>query len=209
VGVLIGEVEKDALVTTSGARVGDKILLAKGVPIEATAIMALEKADELRERGYDETFIVRAQQYLVDPGISVVRAAQVAMSHGGVTAMHDPTEGGLATGLHELALAAQVGVLLHYEQIPFAPEGLRLCQEFGLDPLGAIASGALLLTVAQDAVESMRCALRAEDIPCAYVGDVVPVEEGVAMMRSGKRRPLPRYDKDEVTRLFGEEASIP
>ena len=91
VGVLIGEVSHDRLVTTAGAKVGDKILLVKGIPIEATAIIAREKEIELRRRGYSGAFIDRAQRYLYDPGISVVRAAQIATEHPGVHAMQDPT----------------------------------------------------------------------------------------------------------------------
>ncbi len=123
VGVLIGEVAREALITTAGAQVGDRVLLANGIPIEATALIAHERADELRAKGYDEAFITRARGYLHDPGISVVAAARLAAGHRGVHAMHDPTEGGLATGLHELAFAAGTGLRLDAARVPVLPEG--------------------------------------------------------------------------------------
>jgi hydrogenase expression/formation protein HypE len=202
VGVMIGEVSREQLITTAGAQVGDAVLLVKGIPIEATAIIAYERADELRRRGYDEAFIQRAQEFIHEPGIGVVEAARIAAAHPGVHAMHDPTEGGLATGLHELAYAADTGLTLYAERVPILPEGQRLCDEFGLDPLGAIASGGLIVAVAPEQVEALTAAYHKAGIPCAWVADLVPKEEGITMQRGGKRVPLPRYDADEITRIF-------
>ena len=202
VGVMIGEVAKERLITTAGARVGDRVLLVKGAPIEATAIIAREKADDLRARGYDEAFIRKAQGYLHDPGISVVAAARLAADYGGVTAMHDPTEGGLATGLHELAYAANAGLELRVDAVPLLDEGLRLCREYGLDPLGAIASGALIVAVSPERAEGLLRAYADAGIPCAWVGDVLPREAGVYALRAGVRYPLPRYDTDEIARVL-------
>ena len=202
VGVLIGEVAHDKLITTAGARVGDSILLVKGIPIEATAIIAHEKADELRQRGYDDDTIRKAQNYLHDPGISVVRAARLAAEHPGIHAMHDPTEGGLATGLHELAMAAGTGLCLYVDKVSVLPEGKRLCAEYGLDPLGAIASGALIVALDPDEREGLLRVYRRAGIPCVHVADLTSPEEGIIMLRDGRRSPLPRYDADEITRLF-------
>ena len=201
VGVLIGEVSRDRLVTTAGARVGDKILLVKGIPIEATAIIAREKDTELRRRGYSDAFIDRARNYLYDPGISVVSAAQIATDHPGVHAMHDPTEGGLATGIHELASAAGTGARVKADSIPILPEGERLCAEFGLDPLGAIASGALIVAVEPTHIAGLARRYTEAGNPCACIGDLVPLEDGL-ILEGDVPRALPRYDVDEITRLL-------
>lgn len=202
VGVMVGEVAREQLLTTAGARVGDRVLLVKGVPIEATAIIAHEKADDLRRRGYDAAFIERAQGFLRDPGISVVGPAQVAARHAGTHAMHDPTEGGLATGLHELALAAGAGLRLDADRVPILPEGQRLCDEYGLDPLGAIASGALIVAVDPTTSEALIEAYRRSAVPCADIGELVPASEGITMVCGTTRCPLPRFDSDEITRIF-------
>ncbi|NLD72161.1 MAG: hydrogenase expression/formation protein [Chloroflexi bacterium] len=202
VGVLIGEVARERLITTAGARVGDRVLLVNGIPIEATALIAHERAADLRARGYSEAFIARAREYLHDPGISVVAPARIAAAHPGVHAMHDPTEGGLATGLHELAYAAGTGLRLDAARVPIAPEGARLCAEYGLDPLGAIASGSLIVAIDAEEAKALCARYRDAGIPCAHIADLVPEEEGLLMVRDGEVVPLPRFDTDEVTRVF-------
>lgn len=202
VGVMVGEVERDRLLTTAGARVGDRVLLVKGVPIEATAIIAHERAADLRRRGYDDAFLARAQGYLRDPGISVVAAAQLAARHPGVHAMHDPTEGGLATGLHEVAHAARSGLRLDVERVPILEEGRRLCAEYGLDPLGIIASGALIVAVDAEHAAALMACYACEGVPCADIGELVPASEGITMVRDGRKQPLPRFDSDEITKVF-------
>ena len=69
--------------------------------------------------------------------------------------MHDPTEGGLATGLWELAQAAHVGLCIDGDAIPILPECRTLCKALGLDPLGLIASGALVLACPRTGVEAI------------------------------------------------------
>ncbi|MDW8029686.1 MAG: AIR synthase related protein, partial [Armatimonadota bacterium] len=71
IGTMLGEVEKDKLVTSSGAQVGDLVLATKGVPIEGTAIIAREKESELKSKGVPEKVIERAKQFLFEPSISV------------------------------------------------------------------------------------------------------------------------------------------
>jgi len=202
VGVLIGEVARDRLLMTRDARVGDHVLLVKEIPIEGTAIIAREKYEELRSRGFSQAMLDRARGFLFDPGISVVPAAYLAAEHEGVHAMHDPTEGGLATGLHELAFAAGAGVRLYLDRVPILPEAKALCKEYGLDPLGVIASGALLVAVQPEETTALLARYAEAGIPCAYIADLVPPDEGCTMVDAAGRRLLPRYDADEIARLF-------
>lgn len=202
VGTMLGEVAKDRLVTTGGARVGDVILLTKGVPVEGTAIIAKEKSAELRRRGVPTEVIERAKEFLRQPGISVVPEAMLACELAPVHAMHDPTEGGVATALWELATASSVGLRVERERIAILPEGGRLCREFGLDPLGTIASGALLLTLAPADAATLLHACAREGIACAFVGQVVPRDEGVMLIEGTRARPMPAFPQDEITKLF-------
>jgi hydrogenase maturation factor len=128
----------------------------------------------------------------------------LASELGAVHAMHDPTEGGLATALWELAEASGVGLRIERERLPILPEGERLCREFGLDPLGTIASGSLLLTLAPaDAALALHACAR-EGIDCAFIGQVVPRDAGLTLVESGRPRALPTFPQDEITKLFGE-----
>src|SRR3989441_10409612 len=109
VGTMLGEVAKDKLVTTGGAQVGDAIVMTKGVPLEGAAIIAREREAELLARGVRAATIQRAKGFLKSPGLSVVPEAEIACELATVHAMHDPTEGGIATALWELADAAGGG----------------------------------------------------------------------------------------------------
>ncbi|MBI2553277.1 MAG: hydrogenase expression/formation protein, partial [Candidatus Rokubacteria bacterium] len=204
VGTMLGEVAKERLVTTGGARPGDMILLTKGVPLEGAAILAREKEKELLARGVPSAVVERAKHFLHRPGLSVVPEALLAAELGAVHAMHDPTEGGLATALWELAEASGVGLRVERERIPILPEGARLCREFGLDPLGTIASGSLLLTLPPADAALVLHACAREGIDCAFIGQVVPRDEGLTLVEGGRSLPLPTFPQDEITKLFGE-----
>ena len=143
-----------------------------------------------------------ARNFLKSPGISVVRDARIAMQSGGVHAMHDPTEGGLATGLLELAQAADVGLLVEREKIAVFPETEILCKELGLDPLGLIASGALLIAAPPRDAERIKKALRRGGIPAESIGRTWEKEKGVKMLTGGEIRDLPVFPRDEIARFF-------
>lgn len=200
VGCMLGEVAAGRLVRPDGARPGDALLITKGVAVEGTAIIARERDSGLT--GLNGPFVERCRGFLHDPGISVVRDATVAMEAGEVHAMHDPTEGGLATGLWELAEAAGVGLEVDETAIPVLPETRILCERLGLDPLGLIASGALLLVVESEDAPAILAALGRDGIPAACIGHVVE-ERGVVLRGPVGERPLPRFERDEITRLFG------
>ena len=201
-GTMLGEVEKDRLVTTGGARVGDAVVMTKGVPLEGAAIIAREKEAELRALGISPTVIRRARGFLKTPGLSVRPEAEIACELATVHAMHDPTEGGIATALVELADAAGVGLRIDRERIMVLPEGKALCAAFGLDPLGTIASGALLLTLAPADAGIVIHALARESIDCHFIGQVVPREQGVTLVSGSRQEPMPVFAQDEITRLF-------
>ena len=148
-GAMLGEVAKDRVVLTSGAREGDSIVLTKGIAVEGTAILAREAAETLREAGVGEEVLARAARLLFEPGISVRREAEIACE-AGARSMHDPTEGGLATGLLEMASASGLGLRVDAARIPVLPECRMLCDALGLDPMGLIASGSLLAAVPPD-----------------------------------------------------------
>lgn len=202
VGCMLGEVERDRLVTTGGARVGDTLLLTKGVPLEGAAILARERGAEAERRGVPAEVVRRARELLKRPGLSVVPEARAACAAARIHAMHDPTEGGLATACWELAQAADVGLRVDRERISVLHEGRVLCEAFGLDPLGTIASGALLLAVGAEEAPAVVTACRAAGIDCAAIGRVTARSEGVSLASGGHARPMPSFPQDEISRIF-------
>jgi len=200
-GFMLGEMERQALVRPDGARPGDILLLTKGIAVEGTAIIAREKRSDIVEVA--PSLIERSREFLRDPGISVVRDAAVATAAGDVHAMHDPTDGGLSTGLQEMAAAAGVGLVVDEHAIPIFTETATVCELLGLDPLGLIASGALLLAVAPGDAAAVSTALQAEGIASAPIGQVVDRERGLILRSGDVERPLPRFEQDELAKLFG------
>lgn len=201
IGQMLGETPPYKLVTSSGAQVGDDLILTKGIAIEATAIMVRERYVELC-RYFDEGKLSDYANFLHDPGISVVKDAAIVIAIGGVHAMHDPTEGGLATGLHELAQASGVGLEIFEQQLPYLPETMALCRHFGLEPLGVIASGALLIAADPQFTPRLVEGLTQAGIRASIIGRVKPVETGRVLVGETGSQPLPKFARDEITRLF-------
>jgi hydrogenase expression/formation protein HypE len=201
VGQMLGEVAPNRLVRKTRIVVGDLILLTRGVAIEGTAILARELFD-LRRR-IDADLLARAARFLIEPGISVVSAALAAAEVGeAVHAMHDPTEGGLATGLFELVAPAGLGLRVSREHIPVLPETATICRALALDPLKLLASGALLVAVARDAEEEVRSAIEAAGVPVSVIGEVRPQSEGTTIVTNGVAEALTFPDRDEIARAL-------
>jgi hydrogenase expression/formation protein HypE len=200
-GTMIGEVPSQDLITPQGASPGDHILLTKGVPIEGTAILAREFSRQLAERCTLEE-LQQARGYLYDPGISVVRDARLAIQAGKVSAMHDPTEGGLAGALWELAEACGHRLVINPEAVYIPALARKICGYFRINPLETIASGALLLTApAEDAI-GICDSLKGVGVNCAVIGIVESGPVQVLQSTRDERAPLPRPERDEIARIF-------
>ncbi len=201
VGTLIGEVSREKLITPLGARPGDRVLLTKGVPVEATAILAREFPQRL-ENAFTAEEVCAAQNFLYQPGISVLRDAQIAVAAGNVTAMHDPTEGGLAAALWEMAQACGHTIIFDPRQVKIPALSGRICRLFGLDPLATIASGALLITAPPQDAQAISAALQHASIDCAEIGLVAEGAPEVRVAGEGERSLLPRPMRDEITKVY-------
>ena len=202
IGHMLGEVGRDNLKPTSDARLGDDLIMTKSSAIEATAIIALEKEKELRGH-LGNKLLARAKNYLYNPGISVVKEASVVSSIKEVHALHDPTEGGIVTGIFEMATASDLGVEVHYDKIPISEETLKLCEFYHVDPLGTFASGSLLIAVSPSVSEDVISRLSAVGITAARIGVMMPKEEGMRLIRNGENLALPVYHQDEISKIFG------
>ena len=206
IGCMLGEARRDRLFTSSGARPGDVLVLAGSIAVEGTALLARDAGELLQARGIGARAVAQARDLLFQPGISVVRAARVGACTPGVSAMHDPTEGGLATGLRELAIASGVGLEIAADEIPTLPYTQDFCTALGLNPLGLIASGSLVITVRPKRVEELLAALRSASVEASTIGRVLPEADGLWLRDEEKRGPLPEFFRDEVARFLGEQA---
>lgn len=201
IGQMLGIVKKESLVTSQNVKPGDDILLTKGIAIEATSIIAREKGERLSDI-YSEDLVEKCKNFVHEPGISVLKDAQLALHVGGVHAMHDPTEGGLAMGLHELAMAGGVGLKIFEHEIPILPESKLLCDQYDIDPLGAIASGALLIVTDQHYTHKIIDVFKQNHINVRNIGNIMPKEYGIKLIINDKEMDLPEFHQDEITKLF-------
>ena len=201
-GTLLGQVAPNAHITSGGCRPGDQLLLVGEVPIEGASIIARERRTALLALGWDAAALDRAAGYLYEPGISVVQPALAAARSGLVTAMHDPTEGGVATGIGEMAQAARAGVSVDLDAVAVNSLAARLCNAFGLDPLGTIASGALLATAAPANVPHLFQLWADVGWAGRVIGRITPLESGGIATRGGQTVPFPTFPVDEITKLF-------
>ena len=201
VGTLLGVVTAGSLLKPGGARVGDRVLLTKGIAIEGTALLARELSAQLLPKlGRD--LVDRAVDLLREPGISVAQDARILLQAGGVTALHDPTEGGLATAAQELASAAGLGVTLDEAAIPILPETRAIAECLGINPLGLLASGSLLATAHLDAVRNIVASAGFAGIAVSDIGVITEGANALLQRASGHVVAMPEYSSDEVTRVL-------
>jgi len=196
VGCIMGLTEKGNYVTAGGAKPGDKLILTKSAGIEGTAILASDRESQLR-KAVDSSTLKRAKEFFKK--ISVVKEAILAFKTGGVHAMHDPTEGGVLGGMHEMADASNLGVKVFEEKIPIQPETVKICQFFKVDPLQLISSGALLIAVEPEAVEMVIEQLKREGIPVFLIGEFLKEPKTrIIVRKNGKFQPLPKPSSDHL-----------
>lgn len=201
VTTLIAEMNREKLITPRGAKPGDVLILTKGIPIEATALLAKEFPQNLSHL-LSEAEISQAQNFLKDPGISVSRDAEIAVNAGEVHAMHDPTEGGLATALWELAYASQNTLVIEPSRVYIPPISQKVCSVFGLDPMGTLASGALVIAASSSSGQTIVNALQENGISATIIGKVEQGQPAVHLITPSGKQLLAKFNRDEIARLF-------
>ena len=197
VGQMLGLATDGRFVPTGGARPGDAVVQVGPAPIEGAAVLAAEAGARLA--GVDAALRAAAAGALERPGISVVACALRAAELG-ATALHDPTEGGLACGLHELADASGVRIVLDEAAVLWFEPGVAVCCALGADPWGTLASGALLATF-PEAHAGRACRALAESTPSRVIGRV---ESGTGVVHADGSA-LREFARDEVARVLEAE----
>jgi hydrogenase expression/formation protein HypE len=183
-------------VTTSGARPGDYVLMTKSAGQEAASILATDFEEKALKRGVDKAAVERAKEFI--KSISVVREALALADIA--TAMHDPTEGGVANGLAEIAYASGVSIVADPQKVVVYPEVEALCRAFGIDPLETLSSGVLLATVPPSRLPDAEERLRELRVPYSVIGRVVPRAD--FLVKIGERIYDKPYVEDRLFLLF-------
>jgi hydrogenase expression/formation protein HypE len=195
VGQMLGLADDGKVIATGGVTVGSVVVQVGPTPVEAAALLAREAVERLGE--LDADVLAAAQGAFEHPGISVVDPALLAARLGAI-ALHDPTEGGLAAGLHELAHASGVLIRIDRKSVLWFEPGVAVCRALGADPWAALSSGTLLAAFSADIADSAVRAITASGHPAAAIGRAEP-GSGV---QDDEGRPIPWPDRDEVGRFL-------
>jgi hydrogenase maturation factor len=206
VGQAVGTIVRSRLIRKSGMRQGDRIILTKRLAVEGSSIIARDLPAKLRRQGMPDGEIEAARRFLETPGISVLVEARVAAGFTGVSAMHDVTEGGLAVAVEELSTAGRHRLRIETDRIPVYPETTRICSMLGLNPLGLIGSGSLLICCRPHCAAELSAAVRAAGVEATEIGEVLETGAGVAAYREGQPTEWPRFEVDEIARLFSSSS---
>ncbi|MGD8724479.1 MAG: AIR synthase-related protein [Desulfobacterales bacterium] len=199
-GMMAGTVARNNLIDKRQMQKGDRVLLTKAVAIEGTAIIAREFGDRLEQMGISKRKIDHCRRYLDQ--ISIVAEAKIAAENPGTSAMHDVTEGGLSAALAELSIAGGHQIKVNMNDIPVYPETQKICNLLGIDPLGLIGSGSLLICCRNADSQKLMQRIDAAGIEIACIGEVSDKGQEIQAYRNKKRVPWPSFEVDEITKLF-------
>jgi thiamin-phosphate kinase len=169
-GFMIGTAENGEYVTSSGAKPGDSIIVTKTIALEGTSILATEGEEYLASR-IPATTIEHAKR--LRSQISVVAEGVAAFETGFVTAMHDPTEGGLSGGLHELCDASNVGFEIYSDAIPLDDSTFEICTALEISPMELISSGCMIICCSEENVNDIVNTIQSRGVMASVIGQIV------------------------------------
>jgi len=199
-GMMAGTVSRRDLIDKRNIEKGDRVLFTKGVAVEGTAIIAREFGERLRQMGMTAKEIDRCRRFI--DKIGVIAEAKIAAAILGTSAMHDVTEGGLATALEEISVAGGHKIKVYPDKIPVFPETRKICDLLGIDPLGLIGSGSLLICCRKAGCEKLMADVRDAGIEIACIGEVMDKGQGVNAYKKNRQARWPTFEVDEITKLF-------
>lgn len=195
IGQMLGTPGSQGLLDIRQAQAGDELLLWQGAAIEGSALIAQAQQERLSKHFSDEELQCIAN-WIDKPGICVLPFAERLLPNPSIIGLHDPTEGGIATAIHEIADAAGCGIEVVADNLTIFPETQIICTEFAINPLGLLASGCLLIVCKAGAAEELLT--RFADAPLAQIGTLTENKERV-LITQNDNYPLPRFAQDEIT----------
>ncbi len=198
VSTAVGRGRKWQSASAEKIKVGDYILMTKKAGIEGTGIIASDRADELRSFLSEEE--IEAAKKLLKK-VSVVKDGTAAGSVG-THGMHDVTEGGILGGIWEMCRIAGVGAEVWDDKIPMEPVTRKICEHYGIDSLRLISSGAMLIMAAPEKKDEILEKLAGVGVEASEIGRILPPDEGLYLLRDGKRIEIQPPGADELYRVI-------
>ena len=186
----IGVAKKGEIIRDSTLEVGDKIIITGSLGDHGMSIMSFRE-------GFGFETDLKSD---VAPMWNVIKKA---LDVGGVTAMKDPTRGGFANAINEMASKSGKGIILEQEAIPIKEEVHAASEMLGIDPLEVANEGKVVMGVKPDKAEEVLEAIRSEKYgeDAAIIGEVVEGDYVIVETPIGGERILEAPIADPVPRV--------
>ncbi|MDZ4189280.1 MAG: hydrogenase expression/formation protein HypE [Hydrogenophaga sp.] len=176
------------------ARPGDVVLLSGSIGDHGVAVLSQRESLAFETTIESDT-----------AALHTLVAAMLAAAPGGVRVLRDPTRGGLATTLNEVARQSGVGMVLQEAAIPVKPQVDAACELLGLDPLYVANEGKLIAVVAPEAADAVLAAMRAHPLglDAVRIGEVTTDPHHFVQMvtRFGGRRVVDWLSGEQLPRI--------
>jgi hydrogenase maturation factor len=194
-GFMIGVADQGEYVSSSGAQPGDSIIVTKSIALEGTAILASEGEKYLSLKvGLD--VVKKAKTLRAD--ISVVAEGVAAFGTGYVTAMHDPTEGGLSGGIHEICDASKVGFEIYYDAIPVHDSTKAICDILEINSMELISSGCMIICCNEENANEVVNSIQSHGVSASVIGKIVKNPDRRIVVTDSDGFSLPRPTTDAL-----------
>ncbi|MFW9787240.1 MAG: AIR synthase family protein [Candidatus Thorarchaeota archaeon] len=195
VGFMIGITGEGEYVTSSGAKPGNSIVVTKSIALEGAAILATEGFDYLSST-LGEVVVTNAKALRKD--LSVVAEGVAAFETGHVTAMHDPTEGGLSGGLHEICDASKVGFEIYKDAIPIDESTRMICDLLNVNPMELISSGCMIICCKAEYATEVVNTVQSRGVSACVIGKIVEDSNHRIIITDSDRLHLERPETDAL-----------
>lgn len=192
----IGRQLKSKVIKSSGASIGDKIIMTKTAGLEGTGIIAHDLEDKLNST-FSREIIENAKKMVED--ISVVKEGIIG-GNIGATSMHDITEGGILGATWEVCQASKVGCNIYKEKISIARETIGICEFLNIDPLRLISSGSMLITINPQKEEMLMKELIKNGVKGSVIGEVT--KKGRFLIDNSKKIEIKEPESDELYKVI-------
>lgn len=189
----IGVVPDGVNISPKNCKPGDVIILSGKIAEHGIAIMSSRENLEFDTSIKSDTAPLNS---LVEKMLDVSKE---------ISMMRDPTRGGIASSLNEIAMTAKVGILIEEEKIPIAEEVKGACEILGLDPLYIANEGKLIAFVSESGANKVLEAMRSHALgkEARIIGKVTSSDPGTVIMKTsiGSNRIVDMMSGEQLPRI--------
>jgi hydrogenase expression/formation protein HypE len=173
----IGVVPHDLRIGPQWARPGDKVILSGEIGLHGIAVLSVREGLEFGAPVASDCA----------PLNGLVAAMLASAGAEGIHVLRDPTRGGVASSLNEIARSSDVGIVYQESKLPVPPPVAAACDMLGMDPMYVANEGKLVAVVAPEAADAVLQAMRAHPYgrQATVIGEVTASHPKMVVARTG------------------------